>query len=238
MTHPVKLIQSRPTPVSIALEDMVLHGDLRVPEHALGLVIFVHGSGSSRFSPRNKYVAGELNNAGLATLLLDLLTDEEQRIDTETMEFRFNIPLLGARSTLVANWVARQPELSRLPIGLFGASTGAAAALMTAAAMKGQVAAVVSRGGRPDMAEDALDKVECPTLLIVGGHDDTVVELNRKAMARMHCSKKLHIVPGATHLFEEPGTLEQVATVAAEWFVEHMPSVKSEGEGSLRKRRA
>lgn len=238
MTRTVKSIQPAATPVRVDLEDIALHGDLVVPEHALGLVIFVHGSGSSRFSPRNKYVAGKLNNAGLATLLLDLLTDEEQRIDTETMEFRFNIPLLGARSTLVASWASHKPELSRLPIGLFGASTGAAAALITAAAMKGQVAAVVSRGGRADMAEDALDKVECPTLLIVGGDDESVVELNEQAMARMHCPTKLHIVPGATHLFEEPGTLEQVATVAAEWFVEHMLSATSREEGSPRKRPA
>lgn len=235
MTHNVKPIQ-RSTPISIALEKMALHGDLRVPEHALGLVIFVHGSGSSRFSPRNKYVAAELNNAGLATLLLDLLTEEEQRIDAETMEFRFDIPLLGARSTRVASWVARQPDLSRLPIGLFGASTGAAAALMTAADMKHRIAAVVSRGGRPDLATDALDKVECPTLLIVGGEDETVVELNRQAMAYMHCLKELHIVPGATHLFEEPGTLEQVAKVAAEWFSAHMRSAMAADKEARRRR--
>jgi dienelactone hydrolase len=206
--------------VRIPIEDMVLHGDLRVPPHAKGLVIFVHGSGSSRFSPRNRYVAEALNKRGLATLLLDLLTEEEQRIDAETMQYRFDIPLLANRSTLAASWAHRQAEMSRLPIGLFGASTGAAAALITAAAMKHQISAVVSRGGRPDLAADVLDKVEAPTLLIVGGEDETVLALNRKAMAGMHCVKKLHVVPGATHLFEEPGALEEVVTVAAEWFVE------------------
>jgi len=208
--------------VRIPIEDMVLHGDLRLPPHAKGLVIFVHGSGSSRFSPRNRYVAEALNKRGLATLLLDLLTEEEQRIDADTMQYRFDIPLLANRSTLAASWAHRQAEMSRLPIGLFGASTGAAAALITAAAMKHQIAAVVSRGGRPDLAEYVLDKVEAPTLLIVGGEDETVLALNRKAMAGMHCVKKLHVVPGATHLFEEPGALEEVVTVAAEWFVERM----------------
>jgi putative phosphoribosyl transferase len=210
------------SPVSIPLEGMVLHGDLRISDEARGLVIFVHGSGSSRFSPRNRHVAEELNERGLSTLLMDLLTDEEQKIDTETMQYRFDIPLLATRSTLVANWAQRQPEMNRLPIGLFGASTGAAAALITAAAMKEQIAAVVSRGGRPDLAEAALDKVKAPTLLIVGGEDETVLALNRKAMAQMRCISKLHVVPGATHLFEEPGTLEQVAAAAGEWFVKCM----------------
>jgi putative phosphoribosyl transferase len=209
-------------PVSIPLEGMVLHGDLRISDHARGMVIFVHGSGSSRFSPRNRYVAEELNQRDLATLLLDLLTDEEQNIDAVTMQYRFDIPLLASRSTLVANWAQRQPGMSRLPIGLFGASTGAAAALITAAAMKGRIAAVVSRGGRPDLAEAALDKVQAPTLLIVGAEDETVLALNRKAMAQMRCITKLQIVPGATHLFEEPGTLEQVAAAAGKWFVECM----------------
>lgn len=209
-------------PVRIPIEDMVLHGDLRLPPYAMGLVIFVHGSGSSRFSPRNRYVAEELNKRGLATLLLDLLTEEEQKIDADTMQYRFDIPLLANRSTLAASWGHRQPGMNRLPIGLFGASTGAAAALITAAAMKHQIAVVVSRGGRPDLAADVLDKVEAPTLLIVGGEDETVLALNRKAMAGMHCVKKLHVVPGATHLFEEPGALEEVVTVAAEWFVERM----------------
>lgn len=215
-------LQSKPaTPVRIPIEGAALHGDLRMVPDALGLVIFVHGSGSSRKSPRNRHVAEELNHHGLATLLLDLLTQGEQKIDDRTMQYRFDIPLLAGRSTLAAEWALAQPELCRLPIGLFGASTGAAAALITAAAIKQQIAAVVSRGGRPDLAEDALPKVKAPTLLIVGGDDDTVLALNRKAMAQMSCVNQLHVVPGATHLFEEPGALEQVVKVAAQWFLQH-----------------
>jgi putative phosphoribosyl transferase len=210
------------TPVRIPIENMNLQGDLCLPSNPLGVVIFVHGSGSGRFSPRNRFVAEELNRQGFATLLLDLLTEEEHRIDMETMEYRFNIPLLASRSTLATSWVHGQPGLSRLPIGLFGASTGAAAALITAAEMKLQVAAVVSRGGRPDLAEEFLPQVDAPTLLIVGGEDDTVLALNKKAMSQMHCVAKLHVVPGATHLFEEPGGLEQVVTVAVEWFARYM----------------
>ncbi|MBZ5524498.1 MAG: dienelactone hydrolase family protein [Acidobacteriia bacterium] len=209
-------------PVQIALDGSTLHGDLQVPSPALGLVIFVHGSGSSRFSPRNRYVARELNKHGLATLLLDLLTQEEQAIDDQTMQLRFDISLLGSRATQVANWVLRQPELAHLPIGLFGASTGAAAALITAAVMPDRIAAVVSRGGRADLAESALDVVKAPTLLVVGGEDDVVLDLNRKAMKRMHCPTELHVVPGATHLFEEIGALEDVAQVGADWFVRYM----------------
>lgn len=209
-------------PVQVPLDDVALHGDLQSPDNPVGLVIFVHGSGSSRFSPRNRYVAGELNKHGLATLLLDLLTEEEQKIDAETMELRFDIPLLSNRSTLVASWASKDPDLRNLPIGLFGASTGAAAALNTAAALKGAIAAVVSRGGRPDLAEPALAQVKAPTLLIVGGEDDTVLELNRKSLELLRCTKRLHVVPGATHLFEERGTLEEVAKVAANWFHEHL----------------
>lgn len=221
------------TPVSIPLEGLALQGDLRIPDDALGVVIFVHGSGSSRFSPRNRRVAEELNKRGLATLLLDLLTDEEQKIDSETMQYRFDIPLLATRSTLTASWLQRQPEMERLPIGLFGASTGAAAALITTAAMKEQIAAVVSRGGRPDLAEAALDKVKAPSLFIVGGEDETVLALNRKAMAQMRCVTKLHVVPGATHLFEEPGALEHVATVAGAWFVRCMQDWVSTGQRAV-----
>lgn len=214
--------QEADTPVHIPIENMNLQGDLRVPLNPLGVVIFVHGSGSSRFSPRNRFVAEELNKHGFATLLLDLLTEEEHRIDTETMEFRFDIPLLASRSSLATRWVHGQPGLGRLPIGLFGASTGAAAALITAAEMKQQIAAVVSRGGRPDLAAEFLPQVEAPTLLIVGGEDDTVLALNRNARAQMHCAAKLHVVPGATHLFEEQGTLQQVVAVAAQWFGRYM----------------
>jgi len=209
-------------PVRVPLDDVALNGDLQVPKDPIGLVIFVHGSGSSRFSPRNRYVAGELNKRGLATLLLDLLTEEEHKIDEETMELRFDIPLLSSRSTLVASWAGKDADLCNLPIGLFGASTGAAAALNTAAALKGEISAVVSRGGRPDLAEAVLPQVGAPTLLIVGGEDDTVLALNRKALDRLRCSKRLHVVPGATHLFEERGALEEVAKVAANWFHGHL----------------
>jgi dienelactone hydrolase len=211
-----------PMPVQVPLEEMALHGDLQATENAIGLVIFVHGSGSSRFSPRNRYVAGELNKRGLATLLLDLLTEEEQRIDAETMQLRFDIPLLAERSTLVATWAHGRPELQNLPIGLFGASSGAAAALITAAAVPAMIGAVVSRGGRPDLAQTALSQVKAPTLLIVGGEDHQVLELNRQALGQLRCEKRLDVVPGATHLFEERGTLEQVAKAAGEWFREQL----------------
>jgi dienelactone hydrolase len=209
-------------PVLIPIDGVVLRGDLRLPANAVGLVIFVHGSGSSRSSPRNRSVAEELNRHGLATLLLDLLTEEEHNIDSKTMQYRFDIPLLAARSTMAAAWAQRKPATAGLPIALFGASTGAAAALITAAAMKRDIAAVVSRGGRPDLAAEVLGKVEAPTLLIVGGEDETVLALNKEAAAQMDCIHKLRVVPGATHLFEEPGAMEQVVTLAGEWFLEHI----------------
>lgn len=213
-------------PVHIALEEAALHGDLRIPQDPVGLVIFVHGSGSSRFSPRNRQVARHLNTQHLATLLLDLLTEEEQKIDAKTMQFRFDIPMLAARSTLVANWAEKQAELHALPIGLFGASTGAAAALITAATLGSRISAIVSRGGRPDLAAERLREVKAPTLLIVGGDDSNIFELNHKAMERMQCVTRLHVVPEATHLFEEPGALEEVQKVAAAWFVEHFTAQK------------
>jgi putative phosphoribosyl transferase len=215
-------IQNVPTPVQIPLNGSAMYGDLQIPAEPLGLIIFVHGSGSSRFSVRNRYVAEQLNNRALGTLLLDLLTREEHDLDEATMQFRFDIPMLATRSTLAVRWAMSRPQLQELPIGLFGASTGAAAALITAAELKRQIAAVVSRGGRPDLAEDALNKVEAPTLLIVGGEDRTVLDLNGRAAKRMHCLNRLHIVAGATHLFEEPGALEEVATVAGDWFIEHI----------------
>jgi putative phosphoribosyl transferase len=212
-------LQGKPTtPVRIPIEGAALRGDLRMPPDARGLVVFVHGSGSSRMSPRNRHVAEELNQHGLATLLMDLLSADEQRIDDRTMQYRFDIPLLARRSTLAAQWALAQPELGGLPVGLFGASTGAAAALITAAEMKEKIAAVVSRGGRPDLAGDALPNVQSPALFIVGGDDQAVLALNEKAMGKMGCPKELHIVPGATHLFEEPGALEHVVNVAAAWF--------------------
>ena len=200
-----------PAPVQVPLDGVVMYGDLQIPAAARGLIVFVHGSGSSRFSVRNRYVADQLHEYGMGTLLLDLLTKEEQEVDDQTMEFRFDIPLLAKRSTLAVRWAMSQADLHGLPIGLFGASTGAAAALITAATLKGQIAAVVSRGGRPDLAEGVLDKVETPTVLIVGGEDHAVLDLNRQAARRLHCLHRLHIVPGATHLFEEPGALEEVA---------------------------
>lgn len=226
MTTGVHTPEGTALPVRIALEEAALHGDLQIPENAIGLVIFVHGSGSSRFSPRNRRVAKMLNKEGLATLLLDLLTEEEQRIDVETMQFRFDVPLLAARSTLVASWAAKQPEFRGLPIGLFAASTGAAAALITASALGSKIGAVVSRGGRPDLAPEALREVKVPTLLIVGGEDRTVLQLNIRAMDRMECVTRLHVVPGATHLFEEHGALEEVARTAGTWFVEHLTTMK------------
>lgn len=222
MTSRATSLHQKAAPVRIPLGDISLQGNLEIPAHALGLVIFVHGSGSSRFSPRNMHVAAELNQHGLATLLLDLLTHEEQEIDSETMEFRFDIPLLAARSTAAAKWALDQPETSHLRIGLFGASTGTAAALITASVLKDSIAAVVSRGGRPDLAEDALEEIVAPTLLIVGGEDRLVLDLNRQALPRIPAECDLHIVPGATHLFEEPGTMEEVARVSADWFVRYL----------------
>lgn len=208
--------------VEIDLTDVVLQGDLTVPAGAAGLVIFAHGSGSSRHSPRNRFVAGVINRAGLGTLLMDLLTEEEERIDEMTRELRFDIVLLGRRVARVVQWAAERAELSELPVGLFGSSTGAAAALVAAAALPENVRAVVSRGGRPDLAGRALPKVECATLLVVGGLDDVVIGLNEEARARMRCPVELVIVPGATHLFEEPGALEQVADLAAGWFTRYL----------------
>lgn len=209
--------------VSITLPDAVLRGDLSVPRSATGIVAFAHGSGSGRHSPRNRFVADKLNNAGLGTLLMDLLTEEEEQIDDVTGNLRFDIGLLARRTAQAVNWIATRPEARDLPCGLFGASTGAAAALVAAASLpNGAVQAVVSRGGRPDLAAHFLPLVRCPVLLIVGGDDDAVISLNREAKARMCCPCELKIVPGATHLFEEPGTLEQVAELAASWFCRHL----------------
>jgi putative phosphoribosyl transferase len=198
--------------------------DLRVPERAAGLVIFAHGSGSSRFSSRNRAVAEFLETNRFGTLLLDLLTREEESIDIHTREHRFDINLLGRRVVLATDWVQDRPDLRQLPIGYFGASTGAAAALIGAAARPTVARAVVSRGGRPDLAGDALAKVQAPTLLIVGGDDEPVIEMNRDAMRQMRAAVELEIVPGATHLFEERGTLEQVMDLASSWFRRHLGS--------------
>jgi putative phosphoribosyl transferase len=198
-----------------------LFGNLHIPDEAAALVLFAHGSGSSRHSPRNQFVAHTLNNAGLATLLFDLLTPEEESIDARNAELRFNIGLLAERLVHATKWAKQQEQTRDLRIGYFGSSTGGGAALVAAAEVPDDVGAVVSRGGRPDLADKALPKVRAPTLLIVGGNDDVVIELNERARDQMRCEVKLEIVPGATHLFEEPGALENVAKLASDWFLLH-----------------
>jgi len=200
----------------------VLSGNLTIPQKAVALVLFSHGSGSSRHSPRNQFVARTLNDAGLATLLFDLLTQEEEAIDMHTREYRFNVGLLAERLVHATRWAKQQKQQRDLRIGYFGSSTGGAAALVAAAELPQDAGAVVSRGGRPDLAGDVLPKVQAPTLLIVGGNDDIVIELNEMARDQMRCEVKLEIVPGATHLFEEPGALEKVAKLASDWFVNHI----------------
>jgi len=219
MTNPVSTASS--IDVSIAFEGFSLDGLLTIPEPAKGLVVFAHGSGSSRFSRRNRFVAEILNEAGIATLLFDLLTEEEEDLDQRSREFRFDIDLLTDRLIGVIDWLSRQTATAELPIGLFGASTGAAAALGAAAARPDKVDAVVSRGGRPDLALPHLAKVKAPTLLIVGGEDDVVIDLNQQAAERLAVEHRLEIIPGATHLFEEEGKLEQVANLACNWFLRY-----------------
>jgi putative phosphoribosyl transferase len=205
--------------ITIVAGSVEVEGMLEMPANAKGVVLFAHGSGSSRHSPRNNYVAGEIRRVQLGTLLMDLLTPDEDR----NYQTRFDIPLLTERLNVAIDWLANHEGTRTLPIGLFGASTGAAAALQAAAIHGDAIGAVVSRGGRPDLAgRDALERVSAPTLLIVGGLDDVVIELNRSAYAALRCPKQLEIVPGATHLFEEPGALETVAGLAAEWFENHL----------------
>lgn len=206
------------TEVQVATDAVQLDGYLSVPSGARGIVAFAHGSGSSRHSSRNQFVASVLVDNGLATLLFDLLTAEEERVDVRTREHRFDIPLLARRVSGAVDWLRGQAETQELKAGLFGASTGAAAALIAAADKPDIVRAVVSRGGRPDLAEDSLPRVQAPTLLIVGGNDAPVIDMNREAMARMQNEVEMQIVPGATHLFQESGALEQVADLAAGWF--------------------
>jgi putative phosphoribosyl transferase len=208
--------------VQIRAGRAVLSGNLDIPEGATALVIFAHGSGSSRHSPRNQFVARTLNEGGLATLLFDLLTQEEEEIDMQTRELRFNIHLLAERLVHATKWAKQQEPTRDWRIGYFGSSTGGAAALVAAVEVPEHVGAVVSRGGRPDLADEALPKVQAPTLLIVGGNDDVVIELNEQARDRMRCEVKLEIIPGATHLFQEPGALEKVAKLASDWFVLHL----------------
>ena len=208
--------------VHIPAANATLQADLRVPATPRGLVIFAHGSGSSRFSGRNRHVAEFLGHSGFATLMLDLLTPQEETVDEVTAEFRFDIERLGPRVTAAADWAGSRADVSALPIGLFGASTGAAAALIAAAERPEAIAAVVSRGGRPDLAGAALPRVAAPTLLIVGGRDEPVIDMNRDAMRQMKAHVELEIVAGATHLFEEPGTLDEVADLAAGWFTRYL----------------
>jgi dienelactone hydrolase len=212
----------QPAAVQIRTGRVLIEGDLTVPLEAAGLVVFAHGSGSSRFSRRNRSVAHVLQGGRYATLLLDLLTREEEAIDEQTREYRFDVNRLGHRVVSAIDWAASHPQVAGLPVGCFGASTGAAAALIAAAARPEAVGAVISRGGRPDLAGYALPKVQAPTLLIVGGDDEPVIELNRAAMRRMRAPVELEIVPGATHLFEEPGALEVVSQLALRWCAKHV----------------
>ena len=206
--------------IEIPIDGEVIRGDLVVPPHRSAVVVFAHGSGSSRHSPRNRQVAHRLQQDSLATVLVDLLTAQEEAVDLRSGNLRFDVNLLARRLAATSRWLETRPDVAGLPVGYFGASTGAAAALVAVAADgEPRVGAVVSRGGRPDLAGDALDRVQAPTLLIVGGRDEQVLDLNRQAARRLSREHRLEVVPGATHLFEEPGTLEQVGNLAAEWFV-------------------
>lgn len=217
-------------PSRVCIGARALEGELRVPQGARAVVVFAHGSGSSRNSPRNRLVASILQSHGLATLLFDLLTPEEARDRANV----FNIALLARRLTEAIDWVDRSPPLQGLPLGLFGASTGAAAALMASTLRPGRIYAVVSRGGRPDLAVGSLGSVRAPTLLVVGGSDIDVMDLNEQALARMRAPTRLEVVPGATHMFEERGALQRVATLASKWFIDHLPDVRA---GELRSSR-
>jgi dienelactone hydrolase len=208
--------------VRIAAGRASLDGDLTLPPGARGVVLFAHGSGSSRHSSRNRYVAQELRRSALGTLLMDLLTSEEEAVDARTGHLRFDIDLLAERLGAATDWLRDDPRTSRLAVGYFGASTGGGAALLAAADRPAEVGAVVSRGGRPDLAGAALPRVQAPTLLIVGGRDEPVIGMNREALAGLRCERRLEIVPGATHLFEERGALEEVARLAAGWFARHL----------------
>jgi len=207
--------------VHIPADDVHIEGMLELPDNARGLVIFAHGSGSSRHSIRNNYVAKILRNGAIGTLLIDLLTEEEDTND----QARFDIPLLTRRLLAATRWIKAEQALQQLPIGYFGASTGAAAALQATALLDNQISAVVSRGGRPDMADiEDLNSITCPTLLLVGGLDDIIIALNNEAYRHLHCTKHIAIIPGATHLFEEPGALEKVASLACDWFRQYLPA--------------
>jgi dienelactone hydrolase len=212
--------------ISIPVGNSFIYGDLSLVTNAHGFIIFAHGSGSSRLSSRNQFVAQILQQAGFSTFLFDLLTPEEERVDIHTREFRFNIPLLAERLVLVTHWIQKQKNIPAVPIGYFGASTGAAAALIAAAQLPHTIAAVVCRGGRPDLAQSFLPKVTAPTLLIVGAYDTDVIALNKQAYDQLMCEKNMKIVPGASHLFEEADTLEKAAHLTKDWFIEHLKSNK------------
>ena len=214
-------VHSAPIRITIDPHDLTLDGDLAIPDGARGVILFAHGSGSGRHSPRNRAVAASLQQAGFATVLLDLLTIDEERLDRQSAHLRFDITLLARRLAATTDWIGQQPALTRLPIGLFGASTGAAATLIAAVGAT-NVRAIVSRGGRPDLAGSRLPDVAAPTLLIVGGDDEPVIALNQRALRTMRCIRELAIVPGATHLFQEPGALEQVTTLATRWFERYL----------------
>jgi len=216
-------------PLIITVRDGQIAADLRVPDRALGLVLFAHGSGSSRFSSRNRAVAEFLEHRRFATLLVDLLTRNEEQVDSRTAQYRFDIDLLAERVVATTDWIGMSDELGPLPIGYFGASTGAAAALIAAAERPDRVHAVVSRGGRPDLAGEALPRVQAPTLMIVGGNDEPVIDMNQQARQRMRALVELAIVPGASHLFEEPGTLERVMQLASDWFARYLACDMQDG---------
>jgi putative phosphoribosyl transferase len=211
------------TEVTLKTDGTILQGTLSLPQHAIGVVLFAHGSGSSRFSPRNRFVAHVLQEQGIATLLFDLLTSEEEAVDEWTAKLRFDIPLLAKRLVGATKRLLQDPRIKGLELGYFGASTGAAAALVAAAEIPGAIRAIVSRGGRPDLADEALSNVRSATLLIVGGNDEPVIAMNKQALKKLRCAeKKLVIIPRATHLFEESGALEEVAEIASKWFKQHL----------------
>ena len=209
-------------PISIESKALCLEGILHIPIYSKGIILFVHGSGSSRLSPRNQYVAHVLNQASFATLLFDLLNPEEEKQDTLTAELRFDIPFLASRLLIATAWILEQENLKKLPIAYFGASTGAAAAIVAAAQRPKLVKAIVSRGGRPDLAKIALSKLETPILLIVGENDSVVIDMNQEALSQIQCRKDIKIVPGASHLFEEQGALEEVSLLAKKWFIQYL----------------
>jgi dienelactone hydrolase len=220
--------------INVHAGPVLLEGTLGVPANPQGVVLFAHGSGSSRFSARNRFVARALRDAGLATLLLDLLTRREEEVDQVTAQHRFDIPLLAERLVAAIDWLSENPDTADLSVGVFGASTGGGAAIVAAAARPTRVRAVVSRGGRPDLAGDALSAIDAPTLLIVGGRDEMVIDLNEQARDRMRALVRLDVVPGATHLFEEQGALERVAELARDWFVQQLANAQRLGARSAR----